>query len=68
MANRFYSNVNPDYGQEKEKKVAKGNVPHDNSDWAQTGSKEGKAEAKFKNTPNPNEDVKSLPQTKGVAE
>ena len=48
--------------------MAKGNVPHDNSDWAQTGSKEGKAEAKFKNTPNPNEDVKSLPQTKGVAE
>lgn len=60
MANRFYSNTNPDYGKEKPM-PGKGN-----DDGRLKGKEKGESKASFKEGCNPNESVKKLGQQPGA--
>lgn len=57
--NRFYSEVHPDH----QKKGGRMPKP-DDSDWAQKGKTQEKAKASYRETDNPNDKVKKLPQQK----
>lgn len=67
MANQRYSESNPNYKAEKEKAMGPGMK---NDDGREKGSEYNKvgtdAGTSFKETVNPNDDVKKLPQREGA--